>query len=167
MELPNIIKSIDNNEKHNIIENFETTNNENEDKLEEERKHIIVYADDNTPTTSHIDPLVLQNNIERETLTVTNWFQKNDMVCSSEKTKLMVIGTASNRRKKITANNIKPEITVCNEKVVENESEKLLGLIINNTMTWRHHFYGNEDNLGLLKELSKRIVERVAMRDKL
>ena len=40
----------------------------------------------------------------------------------------------------------------------ESTSEKLLGvIIINNTLTWKHHIFGDEENLGLLKELSKRI----------
>ena len=35
-------------------------------------------------------------------------------------------------------------------------SEKLLGLVVNDTFTWKNHLYGDEDNLGLLKDLSKR-----------
>ena len=36
-------------------------------------------------------------------------------------------------------------------------SEKLLGIIVNKTGTWKHHLHGNEENLGLLKDLSKQI----------
>ena len=39
----------------------------------------------------------------------------------------------------------------------ESESEKLLGLVVNNTVTLKNHLYGNEDEEGLLKNLSKRI----------
>lgn len=30
-------------------------------------------------------------------------------------------------------------------------------MVVNDVATWKHHFYGDEDNLGLLKELSKRL----------
>ena len=39
----------------------------------------------------------------------------------------------------------------------ESESEKLLGLLINNSCTWKSHLYGDADNLGLIKELSQRV----------
>ena len=39
----------------------------------------------------------------------------------------------------------------------ESISEKLLGIIINNHGTWRNHFKGDNDNEGLLTQLSKRV----------
>ena len=33
----------------------------------------------------------------------------------------------------------------------------MLGLIVNNVMTWRHHLYGNEATKGLLDKLSYRV----------
>ena len=43
------------------------------------------------------------------------------------------------------------------KEVVETVSEKLLGVIINNKMTWKHHLYGDDENEGLIPQLSKRI----------
>ena len=59
---------------------------------------IVVYADDNTPTTADKDPIMLQTKVQNEADIVTSWFARNDMVCSSEKTKLLVIGTHANRQ---------------------------------------------------------------------
>ena len=51
---------------------------------------------------------------------------------------------------------------MCGNRVVETESEKLLGLVVNNTMTWSHYLYGEkwrtEDNFpGLMSQLSQRV----------
>ena len=73
-ELPDIVK-----------EDLEVESDVNDPHSEEE---IIVYADDNTPTTADKNPIILQNKIQKEADLVTNWFSKNDMVCSSDKTKL-------------------------------------------------------------------------------
>ena len=39
----------------------------------------------------------------------------------------------------------------------ESESEKLLGLVMNNTCTWKTLLYGNKENPGLVKQLSQRV----------
>ena len=46
---------------------------------------------------------------------------------------------------------------VCNEVKDENTSEKLLGVIVNNNINWKQHLHGNDENPGLIKNLSKRI----------
>ena len=121
---------------------------------EENMNNIIIYADDNTPTTADKDPLVLQTKSQKEVDLVTDWFEKNNMICSSEKTKLLIIGTQANRRVKLTNNNLTLRIKVCGEVKVESNSERLLGVLINNVATFRDHFHGNGDNnIGLVKQL--------------
>ena len=125
---------------------------------EENMNNIIIYADDNTPTTADKDPLVLQTKAQKEVDLVTDWFEKNNMICSSEKTKLLIIGTQANRRVKLTNNNLTLRINVCGEVKVESNSERLLGVLINNVATFRDHFHGNGDNnIGLVKQLSTRV----------
>ena len=36
-------------------------------------------------------------------------------------------------------------------------SKKLLGITVNNQLNWRNHLYRDEENLGLIKDLSKRL----------
>ena len=132
-ELPQVVKSSEN---------------------QEEDTNIIIYADDNSPTTSNNDPMELLRTIERDGTKVTDWFSRNKMVCSGEKTKLLVSGTRANRQSKI---DFTPEIVVCNDTITESSSEKLLGVIVNNNITWKNHLFGNEEELGLIKNLSKRI----------
>ena len=64
------------------------------------------------------------------------------------------------------------EIEVAGHKVKESNSERLLGLIINNTMTWKDHLYGNSEHKGLISKLSQRagIIRKLSFvmpRDKL
>ena len=79
----------------------------------------------------------------------------NDLTCSGEKTKLLVVGTRANRLAKLA--DVDPELVVCGDVVKETTSEKLLGVVINNTATWHHHLHGDADNPGLLPTLSKRV----------
>ena len=46
---------------------------------------VIIYADDNSPTTSHSDPQELLEKVQNDGKKVTDWFSKNEMVCSGEK----------------------------------------------------------------------------------
>jgi hypothetical protein len=78
------------------------------------------------------------------------------MVCSGAKTKLLIVGTKELRRTKLSNNDITIKINVDGYEVEESESERLLGVIINNTMTWEHHLYGNDENKGLIPKLSQR-----------
>ena len=143
-ELPETIK-LDGNDADN--------NNEDDDA-----EHIVVYADDNTPTTSHKDPTTLEVKTQRIADCVSDWFSRNDMLVSSEKTKLLYIGTRMNRSHKIEKPSFVPTLNVCGESIQVTHCEKLLGLMINDTMTWKNHLYGDDDeNPGLLKTLSKRV----------
>ena len=130
----------------------DTTEDENDPT---EASHIIVFADDNTPTCSETEPDVLMNSMQSDSNKVTNWFSKNEMICSGEKTKLLLITTGANRSSKL----IGPArgITVGGEYKEESKSEKLLGLLVNNSCNWESHLYGDEENLGLIKQLSQRI----------
>ena len=76
-------------------------------------------------------------------------------MCSGSKTKLLVIGTRELRHSKLK-NLQKLSVNVAGCTVTETESEKLLGVIINNTLTWTHHLHGNEEHKGLIPKLSQR-----------
>ena len=77
-------------------------------------------------------------------------------MCSGSKTKLLIVGTKELRRSKLTKRDISIEITVDGHPVKESESERLLGVLVNNVMTWEHHLYGNEEHRGLVQKLSQR-----------
>ena len=98
-----------------------------------------------------------ERNIQKEGDKIVNWFDKNDMICSGDKTKLLIVGTRANRKSKLENRNISLKVDICGDEIKESNSEKLLGVVINNNLTWREHIYGDAENIGLLKNLSKRI----------
>ena len=115
----------------------------------------MIYADDNTPTVADADPNRIYNKIIANN--ITEWFHQNDMVVSGEKTKLLLIGTKANRKLKIEENeNLVGSVIIEGETIEPTRSKKLLGILVNDTLTWRNHLYGDEAHPGLLSELSKR-----------
>ena len=118
-ELPEVAKSQANEETEN----------------KDDESNIVIYADDNSPTTSDKDVHALLLNIEQDGRKVTNWFDRNDMNCSGEKTKLLICGTRAMRQSRIENVNIQPIVKVCGDDIKESSSEKLLGVIVNNTLS--------------------------------
>jgi hypothetical protein len=116
----------------------------------------ILYADDDTDNVSHSNPDILQQKIQQEANKSTSWVHDNKLVCSGSKTKLLIIGTKELRKSKLLSQNKVLRINVAGQEVKETTSERLLGLIVNNTMTWEHHLYGNEEHKGLISKLSQR-----------
>ena len=110
----------------------------------------MIYADDNTPITAHKDPVFLQRVLQEDANLITKWFDKNEMIVSSEKTKLLIIGTAAARRNKLENLDLGLDVNICGETKSESSLEKLLGFVVNNTFTFRNHLYGENENQGLL-----------------
>ena len=116
----------------------------------------ILYADDDTDNVSDPSPYILEQKIQLEADKSTSWVHDNKLVCSGGKTKLLVVGTKEMRKSKLTSQNKVIKIKVGGHEVSESESERLLGLLVNNTMTWEHHLYGNSEYKGLVTKLSQR-----------
>ena len=118
---------------------------------------VVVYADDNTPTVANADPNRLINKTQTIANNITEWFHQNDMVVSGEKTKLLLIGTRMNRKLKVEdQEDLDTSLMIEGEAVEPTKSEKLLGILVNDSLTWKNHLYGDEEHPGLISELSKR-----------
>ena len=82
------------------------------------------------------------------------------MVCAGDKTKLIIVGTKKLKQSKLVSKNKKISVTVC---IIEStHSEKLLGVVVNEDLTWKEHLYGEhwrqEDNApGIIPQLSQRV----------
>ena len=114
----------------------------------------VVYVDDDSDTVHAKDPAELRNLIEKEAGNSADWLADNRLCVAGAKSKLMIIGTKQLRASKITE---KAKIVIDGREVVETDSEKLLGVVINNELTWKNHLYGDRDNDGLMTQLSRRI----------
>ena len=75
----------------------------------------------------------MQKKIQREANLSTEWVKDNKLMCSGSKTKLLVVGTKELRKTKLTNQDKVIKIEVDGHKVIESDSERLLGVIINNT----------------------------------
>ena len=128
--------------------------NTNREINEEKAASIVVFADDNTPMQSAKSLEELKETLQYKADIITNWFKKNKMIVSGDKTKFLVVKTSASR------NNLIGEVIKINvdgDETEETSSEKILGIVVNNVATWKNHLYGDADNLGLMKELSKRV----------
>ena len=82
------------------------------------------------------------------------------MYVAGEKSKLLIIGT-----KKLRDLNLSQpiEIQVDGKKLRESRSEKFLGVVINNKLTWQEHLHGenwregNSNAVGLIPQFSQRV----------
>ena len=122
--------------------------------------HDILYADDDTETVSDPKPEALQDKLQRQAESSTSWIQDNKMLCSGEKTKLLIVSTREQRVTKLLEKTI--SINVCNKVIEESKEEKLLGILMSNIMTWTSYLYGNkltgkDKILGLIPKLSQRV----------
>ena len=115
----------------------------------------VIYADDDTDTVRAPNVPTLLDKIQHEANLSTGWVKDNKLVCSGQKTKLLMISTKELRRSRVDANSVLL-VNVAGHRVHESKSEKLLGMVINNTLTWYNHLYGDDNNQGLISKLSQR-----------
>ena len=114
----------------------------------------IVYVDDDSDCVHAKDPEVLRNLIEQEAGNSASWLKDNRLCVAGDKSKLMIIGT---RKLRLSKELTEMSIKVDGKDIKETPSEKLLGVVLNNELTWKNHLYGDKENEGLIPQLSKRI----------
>ena len=89
-----------------------------------------------------------------------NWIQDNMILCSGDKTKLLVLGTMGLKKSKLESRTLTVKL---GENIVEETSdEKLLGILMSNSLSWNKYPYGNkkqgkEKVIGLIPKLSQRV----------
>ena len=115
----------------------------------------VLFADDNTDNIADFDIEILLQKIQIEANRSTDWVTDNRMVCSGAKTKLMIIGTSKLR--KILLGDNRVQITVNNSVVTDSENEKVLGLVLNNSLKWSSYLYGDVNSAGLVSQLNQRV----------
>ena len=117
----------------------------------------IVYVDDNTDIVSHANPNVLQTEIQMKADDSSEWLKDNRMCVAGTKSKLLIIGIK--QQKKAAYQQVDSfSVTIDGQKILESKSEKLLGLVISNDLTWRDYLHGEGCNIpGLICQLSRRV----------
>ena len=120
-----------------------------------EEGNSVVYVDDDSDFVKDKDPSALVEKIEREACNSAQWLKDNRLCVAGEKSKLMILGPSELRATKLDDTIAK--IVVDGKEICESTSEKLLGVVLNNQLTWKTHLYGDRDNMGLIPQLSKRL----------
>ena len=101
-----------------------------------EKAKIANYADDNTTHAIEDDILKLLATLEKETLTVLNWFELNEMKANDSKCHLIV---ANENKRKYTSKNL---IYLQNAFLEDEDIVKLLGVYIDKDLSFGQHVNG-------------------------
>ena len=120
----------------------------------------VLYADDDTENVTDKNPDVLQEKLQKQADSSVQWIQDNKMLCSGDKTKLLVIGTRGLKQAQLEDRVLK--VRVGDNTVEETKDEKLLGILMSNNYCWNSHLNGNgkkgkDKVMGLLPKLSQRV----------
>ena len=122
----------------------------------------VLYADDSTEVVVDEDPELLESKLQMQASSSTQWIRDNKMLCSGEKTKLLIVCNRETRENKIDSINKHFAIEVCGKVIKETSNEKLLGVIMSSNMSWNTHLYGNKETgkekiQGIIPQLSQRV----------
>ena len=93
---------------------------------------------------------IFQNEVNK----AVEWLSDNRLCIAPDKSKIIIPGHHK-LKESLGYHNL--EIEVGGHKIRESYSEKLLGVVINNKMTFKNHMHGDENNKGLLRKLSKSV----------
>ena len=93
-------------------------------------------ADDTTIHTSNTDPNVVHDTLQNSIYELIKWTEQNHMSLHPGKTKWMLVTT---RQKRQNLTDTLPAIRMHNHVVEETNSHKVLGIIIDNNLSWSLH----------------------------
>ena len=109
-----------------------------EEKIE---KKSILYVDDTTDIQKGKDIAELQKKVQEEVIKTESWTADNRMMMAEKKTKKTVMSTRALRKN----HSDQLSITIKQKTVEESKSERILGVIFSNDLTWHHHLYGEPE----------------------
>ena len=89
----------------------------------------------------------LQEKIQKKTDNMVEWLKDNRLCVAGEKSKLLVEGTKELRTKKDWSDEF---VNIFGKRIDTSRSEKLLGVVVNQDLSWYNHLYGDEENKGLV-----------------
>ena len=95
-----------------------------------------LFADDTSIHSSHSDITQLNSSLQNSVNQLTKWTELNHMALNEQKTKHMVITT---RQKRQNLPTVMPSIYIGGNCLQEVHYHKLLGVTIDNNLTWSNH----------------------------
>lgn len=117
---------------------------------------VDMYADDSTISATGKTVQTIEQSLNNDLQEISKWCDENRMVINAEKTKIMIITT---RQKCQHLDKTDIEICIKGDKLQVVESERLLGLQVDNFLTWNAHVHKTHNtiagNLALLCRIKK------------
>ena len=95
---------------------------------------LLIFADDTNILFSHEDPVQLEKLINTELKEISNWFKLNKLSLNIDKTNFMFFKNKYNNK---PMQEFKIEID--NKYIEQADTTKFLGILIDNTLTWKAH----------------------------
>ena len=103
--------------------------------LEDGLDLVSLFADDATKSTASKDIKNVEKSLQESSDSLMRWCRINRMVPSSDKTKIMVIGT-SKRLQDFDVDKYKLNVYLGKSKITQVTEEKLLGCVIDENLSW-------------------------------
>ena len=103
---------------------------------------VIMYADDTTIITSSKFPSNIQVNLAADLCSLESWFERSKLKLNADKTDFLIIANGHRREK---FRHVKVDIG--GRRLEEKETTKILGVTINNSLTWDSHLKKMLNNL--------------------
>ena len=119
-----------------------------------EEAESVIFVDDDTDSVRAKKPEELVEKLQREVDNSVNWLKDNRLCVAGDKSNILIVSTKQLRRARLRN---KLAIVVDQDIIEETTSEKLLGVVVNNTLTRKEHLYGDNENEGLITQLKKRV----------
>ena len=113
---------------------------------------LCLYADDSTFTLSNRDAEELKEDINQKYQVIAQYMAKNKLILNSNKTHLMVMTSA---KKHSTHQNFGIVLDTGSETILPQSEEKLLGVVVSNSLTWNKHI--RDSDKSLIRTLTSRI----------
>ena len=93
---------------------------------------LILYADDTSFIIVNPSPIDFANKVNETLMAVTNWFNNNQLSLNLEKTTYLQFRTKNSRKLDLNISSSKDQIS-------NSTSIKFLGLLIDETLSWKSH----------------------------
>lgn len=95
-----------------------------------------LFADDTTLHTGDTNLTSLASNLQKGANELQTWTEQNHMALNPNKIKSMLI---TNRQKRQNLTIQLPLISICNKVIEEVQNHKVLGVILDNNLSWKGH----------------------------
>jgi hypothetical protein len=102
--------------------------------------NLDMYADDTTMTATGTITTEVQQKLNSQLLPVHDWCVANRMVINTDKTKAMLLTTAQ-KRSRLATSQCQLDINLGGAKLDVVKSDKLLGVIVDEDLTWEKHIH--------------------------